>query len=97
MLRKILEVTLVLLLSFGLISFTCCTGKKEGGEITSPGLYAIFHTSMGKITCILYEKEAPKTVANFVGLAEGTREWVDPQTDNQVNKDLHLQWSNTLL
>jgi len=45
-----------------------------------PGLYATFHTSMGAIVCKLYEKEAPKTVANFVGLATGTKEWVHPVT-----------------
>ncbi len=42
---------------------------------------ATFHTSMGAIVCELYEKEAPKTVANFVGLAEGTKAWTDPRTN----------------
>jgi peptidyl-prolyl cis-trans isomerase A (cyclophilin A) len=45
-----------------------------------PGTYAQFDTSEGTFTIRLFEKEAPKTVANFVGLAEGTREWKDPQT-----------------
>ncbi len=52
----------------------------------SPGLYAVFETSMGKITCQLFEKEAPKTVANFVGLAEGTKEWTDPKTGQKVKR-----------
>ena len=43
------------------------------------GLYAVFQTSAGTITARLYEKEAPKTVANFVGLAQGTRPWRDPK------------------
>jgi len=51
-----------------------------------PGLYAIFHTSKGTITCSLFEKEAPKTVANFVGLADGTKEWTDPKTGKKVKK-----------
>jgi peptidyl-prolyl cis-trans isomerase A (cyclophilin A) len=42
------------------------------------GTYAIFSTSEGNIVCKLFEKEAPKTVANFVELAEGTREWTHP-------------------
>lgn len=51
-----------------------------------PGLYAVFDTSLGKITCQLFEKEAPKTVANFVGLAEGTKEWLDPKMNQKVKK-----------
>jgi peptidyl-prolyl cis-trans isomerase A (cyclophilin A) len=43
----------------------------------STGTYAIFHTSEGKIVCKLFEKEAPKTVKNFIELAEGTRDWKD--------------------
>ena len=43
-----------------------------------PGTYAIFNTSDGTIVCRLFEKEAPKTVANFTDLAEGKREWTHP-------------------
>ncbi|HUL33279.1 MAG TPA: peptidylprolyl isomerase [Candidatus Eisenbacteria bacterium] len=42
------------------------------------GTYAIFETSLGNIVCRLFDKEAPKTVENFVGLAEGTKEFRDP-------------------
>jgi len=45
-----------------------------------PGLYATFETSEGNIVCRLFEKDAPKTVANFVELAEGKREWTHPST-----------------
>ena len=51
-----------------------------------PGTYAVFDTSEGKIVCRLFEKEAPKTVANFVDLAEGTREWTHP-TSRKKSKD----------
>ena len=44
----------------------------------TPGTYAIFDTSEGAIVCRLFEKDAPKTVANFVDLAEGKREWTHP-------------------
>ncbi len=37
-------------------------------------------TSMGRITCQFYQKQAPKAVANFIGLAEGTKDWTDPTT-----------------
>lgn len=42
-----------------------------------PGTYAVFTTSEGKIVCRLFDKEAPKTVQNFVDLAEGKRDWSD--------------------
>ena len=45
-----------------------------------PGTYAQFDTSEGTFMIRLFEKEVPNTVANFVGLAEGTKEWKDPQT-----------------
>ena len=43
-----------------------------------PGTYAMFNTSEGAIVCRLFEKEAPKTVQNFIDLAEGKREWTHP-------------------
>ena len=42
-----------------------------------PGTYATFDTSMGKIVCKLFDKEAPNTVKNFIDLAEGKRDWSD--------------------
>ena len=43
-----------------------------------PGTYARFETTEGTFVVRLFDKEAPNTVANFVGLAEGTKEWIDP-------------------
>jgi peptidyl-prolyl cis-trans isomerase A (cyclophilin A) len=48
------------------------------------GPIAVIDTTMGRLTCKLYEKEAPITVANFIGLAEGTKEWTDPKTLKKV-------------
>ena len=53
------------------------------------GTYAIFETSMGNITCKLFEKEAPKTVANFVGLAEGTKEFTDTRTGQKAKRPFY--------
>jgi len=39
---------------------------------------AILETTAGKLTCKLFGNRTPKTVANFVGLAEGTRDWTNP-------------------
>jgi peptidyl-prolyl cis-trans isomerase A (cyclophilin A) len=43
-------------------------------------LIATLHTTRGSIGIRLFPEQAPETVENFVGLAEGTREWVDPRT-----------------
>jgi peptidyl-prolyl cis-trans isomerase A (cyclophilin A) len=48
-----------------------------------PGTYAQFDTTEGSFTVRLFEKEVPKTVANFVGLVEGTIEWRDPSSDEK--------------
>ncbi len=45
--------------------------------------------SLGSFTCELFEKQAPKTVANFVGLARGVRPWKDPKTGEWVKKPLY--------
>jgi peptidyl-prolyl cis-trans isomerase A (cyclophilin A) len=52
----------------------------------APGTYAILETSQGSIVCRLFEKEAPKTVANFVGLAEGTKEFSDPRSGQKTKR-----------
>jgi peptidyl-prolyl cis-trans isomerase A (cyclophilin A) len=44
------------------------------------GPTVVMDTSMGRITCQFYEKQAPNAVANFIGLAEGTKDWTDPTT-----------------
>ena len=49
-----------------------------------PGVYAQFDTSEGAFVVRLFDREAPKTVDNFVGLAEGTKPWTDPRTNQGV-------------
>ena len=78
-----------LFLTFCLTSTSCAAdkkGKEKKETSLKPGLYAIFQTSKGDITCVLFEKEAPKTIDNFVGLANGTKEWTDPKTGKKVKK-----------
>ncbi len=60
-----------------------------GAAQREPGLYATFQTSMGNIVCKLFEKEAPKTVDNFVGLATGRKEWTHPATQQKMHTPLY--------
>jgi peptidyl-prolyl cis-trans isomerase A (cyclophilin A) len=54
-----------------------------------PGLYVILNTSEGEITAQLYEKDVPNTIRNFVGLAQGTKPWLDPATKTMVRRPLY--------
>ena len=49
------------------------------------GPTVLFDTTMGRLTCKLFDKEAPLTVANFIGLATGTKTWTDPATLKEVS------------
>ena len=53
------------------------------------GQTATLHTNQGDIVVQLYPDHAPKTVANFVELAEGTREWKHPRTGEKTTKPLY--------
>ena len=65
---------------FAIISAHTHRDFPKRGPQLEPGTYAHFDTSEGTFTVRLFEKEVPKTVANFVGLAEGSKEWQDPAT-----------------
>lgn len=52
-------------------------------------LWATFCTSKGEIVVKLLVKESPKTVENFVGLATGEKEWLDPRTQQKTQAPLY--------
>ncbi len=52
-------------------------------------LHAHFTTSEGAFTIRLFDTEAPDTVANFVGLAEGTKEFTDPKTGKKATRPFY--------
>src|SRR3954453_9616659 len=59
-------------------------------QIRPNGPTVVMDTSMGRITCQFFQKEAPKTVANFIALAQGTKDWIDPKTQQKMrNKRLY--------
>jgi peptidyl-prolyl cis-trans isomerase A (cyclophilin A) len=53
------------------------------------GTYAIFETSQGNIVVKLLEKEAPKSVENFIGLAEGTKEFTNEATGKKEKRNFY--------
>lgn len=69
--------------------FSAVTFSAEEPAPLKPGLYALFVTSKGNITVELFERDVPKTVTNFVSLAQGTKPWFDPKLKGFVRKPLY--------
>ena len=61
--------------------------KKHKGAIKA--MYALFSTNQGSFKIRLFHDKTPKTVDNFVGLAEGTKEWTDPKSNQKVKKPFY--------
>jgi peptidyl-prolyl cis-trans isomerase A (cyclophilin A) len=51
--------------------------------------FATLHTNQGDIRIELFPNHAPKTVRNFVGLADGSQEWTDPKTGQKRSDSLY--------
>jgi peptidyl-prolyl cis-trans isomerase A (cyclophilin A) len=49
------------------------------------GPTAVIDTSMGRLTCKLFDKQAPIAAANFIGLADGSKEWTDAATLKKIH------------
>lgn len=75
---------------FFAVSLVACAAfaQKQEGPLPN-GLYATFNTSKGTIVAVLYEKYTPRSVSNFVGLAQGTKAWRDPKTGAMVNRPMY--------
>jgi peptidyl-prolyl cis-trans isomerase A (cyclophilin A) len=56
--------------------------KKPATATSSPT--AVIDTTAGKLTCTLFPNKAPVGVANFIGLAKGTKEWTNPATGRNM-------------
>ena len=64
------------------------SAQKEPAALPN-GLYATFNTSKGEFVAVLYEKYTPKSVENFVGLAQGTKAWKDPRSHAMVKRPMY--------
>jgi len=94
----------LLVLIFGLLSTTTfgqtgktTPGSKKTGTATKPRTpatasknpLAVIHTTAGDLKCELFPDKAPKAVASFIGLAQGTKDWKDGSGAVQHNKPLY--------
>ena len=88
--RKLI-VAVIALTSIGAISQTKpATSSAPKRPATSsaaaaPAPEAIIDTTAGKLTCTLFPKKAPIGVANFIGLANGTKDWTNPSTQRKMH------------
>ena len=82
----------ILLLSIITVAWISACGTKTNYE-TEPmdpkNPVVKMETSKGDIYIELYEQDAPETVANFIGLSEGTKEFTDPNTKAKVTRPFY--------
>jgi cyclophilin family peptidyl-prolyl cis-trans isomerase len=80
--RNLATLSLILLISATVWSQTTSTKSSAQSATHKPAAsgnpVAVFDTTAGKLRCTLFEKQTPITVANFIGLATGTKEWKNP-------------------
>jgi peptidyl-prolyl cis-trans isomerase A (cyclophilin A) len=69
--RKTLAISLLMLMAA-----TAAWAQASPGGQAAPT--AVFDTTAGTLRCALFEKQTPETVANFIGLATGTKDWKNP-------------------
>jgi peptidyl-prolyl cis-trans isomerase A (cyclophilin A) len=71
-------------------SFNSKAAGKKSVEVKKDKTYiVVFETNQGNFKAKLKPDVAPKTVENFVGLADGTKEWKDPKTGKMVKKPFY--------
>ena len=87
---------LLVLLILASIAFAQTATKKSSTKkkaaatpAATAGPVAVFDTTAGTMRCTLFPKQAPKTVDNFIGLAQGTKQWKDPLHGNPMTRPLY--------
>jgi peptidyl-prolyl cis-trans isomerase A (cyclophilin A) len=87
--RKLL-IVLIAFSSLQLVSQTAAPAAKKpvakkASAATALPPTAIIDTTAGKLTCVLFPDKAPIGVANFIGLARGTKDWTNPATGRKMH------------
>lgn len=77
------------LIGVALLMVSVLSGSFTQAQEKKGPVYAVFKTSMGEVVVQLFEDKAPRTVANFVDLATGAKEWTDPKTSARVKRPLY--------
>lgn len=80
--KNILKITTLIIILLSLALTTGFAAEKE--RQSNP--VAIIKTTMGVIEIELFQHAAPQTVANFIGLAEGTKSFIDPKSGSEVKR-----------
>ncbi|MBC7371314.1 MAG: peptidylprolyl isomerase [Bdellovibrionaceae bacterium] len=86
------KVLWIYVLAFVLTAFSFhskAADKKAKETKKGKDMIAVFETNKGTFKIKLFPEFAPKTVENFVGLADGTKEWTDPKTGSKVKKPFY--------
>jgi peptidyl-prolyl cis-trans isomerase A (cyclophilin A) len=68
---------------------TKATEDKKEKSKKDKKMIAVMETNKGTIKFELFREQAPLAVDNFVGLAEGTKEWTDPKSKKKVKKPFY--------
>jgi len=84
-----------LALAFGLLAVAAfsLTGPELSAQAANwketPGMYAVFETSHGRIVARLFPDKTPKTVENFAGLAMAEKEYTDPKVGGKAKRHFY--------
>lgn len=70
--------TLILVVLLSTVAFAQTKPPAKGAAEGGPNPVATIQTTSGTITCDLFKDKAPMTVDNFIGLATGTKDWINP-------------------
>ncbi|HEV3039008.1 MAG TPA: peptidylprolyl isomerase [Candidatus Angelobacter sp.] len=69
---------------------TAAGTKRPTAATASKNPVAVIHTTIGDLRCELFPDKTPQAVANFIGLAQGTKDWTNPTTQKvEHNKPLY--------